>query len=176
MNLIYLSLGSNLGSREQHIKEAVQLIQNRIGGIEHVSRLYESEPWGFSSAYRFCNCCLSLRSSLAPIPLLDIFLEIEQALGRVREGVGYGDRVIDIDILFYGDIHLDHPRLTLPHPSMADRRFVLAPLAEIAPVLIHPLSGKSIAEMLEVCTDACEVIPMGSGNQDLFKRSSSQNI
>lgn len=176
MNLIYLSLGSNLGNRELYIKEAVQLIQDRVGGIEHVSRFYESEPWGFSSAYRFCNCCLSLRSSLAALPLLDVLLEIEQAMGRLREGVGYSDRVIDIDILFYGDIQLDHPRLTLPHPSMGDRRFVLTPLAEIAPQLLHPLSGKSIAEMLNECADASDVIPLGSGDQDLFKRSSSQNI
>ncbi len=162
MNLIYLSLGSNLGRREQHIEEALKLIQNRIGGIEHVSRIYESEAWGFSSAYRFCNCCLSLRSSLAPLPLLDLLLEIELALGRLREGMGYSDRVIDIDMLFHGDTQMDHPRLTLPHPSMGDRRFVLAPLAEIAPLLIHPLSGMSINEMLQLCTDESEVIPLGS--------------
>ncbi len=161
MNLIYLSLGSNLGSREQHIEEAIKLIQNRIGGIDHVSRFYESEPWGFSSAYRFCNCCLSLRSSLAPLSLLDILMEIELALGRLREGKGYSDRVIDIDILFYGDMQMNHPRLTLPHPSMGDRRFVLAPLAEIAPLLIHPLTGISITEMLHVCSDESEVIPLG---------------
>ena len=160
MNLIYLSLGSNLGRREQHIEEALKLIQNRIGEIEHVSRFYESEAWGFSSAYRFCNCCLSLRSSLAPLPLLDLLLEIELALGRLREGMGYSDRVIDIDMLFHGDIQMNHPRLTLPHPSMGDRRFVLAPLAEIAPLLIHPLTGISITEMLHVCTDESEVIPL----------------
>lgn len=162
MNLIYLSLGSNLGSREQHIEEAIKLIQNRIGGIGQVSRFYESEPWGFSSACRFCNCCLSLKSSLAPLPLLDILLEIELALGRLREGKGYSDRVIDIDILFYGDMQMNHPRLTLPHPSMGDRRFVLAPLVEIAPHLIHPLTGISITEMLDVCADESEVIPLGS--------------
>ena len=162
MNMIYLSLGSNLGHKQQHIEEALKLIQNRIGGIEHVSRFYESEAWGFSSAYRFCNCCLSLRSSLAPLPLLDLLLEIEQSLGRLREGMGYSDRVIDIDMLFHGDTQMDHPRLTLPHPSMGDRRFVLAPLAEIAPLLIHPLSGISITEMLKVCTDESEVIPLGS--------------
>jgi 2-amino-4-hydroxy-6-hydroxymethyldihydropteridine diphosphokinase len=162
MNLIYLSLGSNLGRREQHIEEALKLIQNRIGGIEHVSRFYESEAWGFSSAYRFCNCCLSLRSSLAPLPLLDLLLEIELALGRLREGMGYSDRVIDIDMLFHGDTQMDHPRLTLPHPSMGDRRFVLAPLAEIAPLLIHPLNGMSITEMLQLCNDESEVIPLGS--------------
>jgi len=162
MKLIYLSLGSNLGRREQYMDKALELIQSRIGGIEHVSRYYESEPWGFSSENRFCNCCLALRTSLAPLALLDLLLEIEQAMGRLREGVGYSDRVIDIDILFYGDSQLDNPRLTLPHPSMGDRRFVLAPLAEIAPLLIHPVYGLSITEMLQECSDESEVIPLGS--------------
>jgi 2-amino-4-hydroxy-6-hydroxymethyldihydropteridine diphosphokinase len=162
MKLIYLSLGSNLGRREQYMDKALEQIQSRIGGIEHVSRYYESEPWGFSSENRFCNCCLALRTSLAPLALLDLLLEIEQAMGRLREGVGYSDRVIDIDILFYGDSQLDNPRLTLPHPSMGDRRFVLAPLAEIAPLLIHPVYGLSITEMLQECSDESEVIPLGS--------------
>jgi 2-amino-4-hydroxy-6-hydroxymethyldihydropteridine diphosphokinase len=162
MKLIYLSLGSNLGRREQYMDKALEQIQSRIGGIEHVSRYYESEPWGFSSENRFCNCCLALRTSIAPLALLDLLLEIEQAMGRLREGVGYSDRVIDIDILFYGDSQLDNPRLTLPHPSMGDRRFVLAPLAEIAPLLIHPVYGLSITEMLQECSDESEVIPLGS--------------
>jgi len=162
MKHVYLSLGSNLGRREQYMDEALELIQSRIGGIEHVSRYYESEPWGFSSENRFCNCCLALQTSLAPLALLDLLLEIEQAMGRLREGVGYIDRVIDIDILFYGDSQLDNSRLTLPHPSMGDRRFVLVPLAEIAPLLIHPVYGLSITEMLQECRDESEVIPLGS--------------
>ena len=160
MNLIYLSLGSNLGHRKQHLDEAIKLIQSRIGGIERVSHYYESEPWGFSSAYRFCNCCLSLRTTMDPLQLMDLLLEIEQALGRQREDLGYSDRVIDIDMLLYGERRLDHPRLTLPHPSMGDRRFVLAPLAEIAPEVIHPVTGNSISKMLQVCADPSEVIPL----------------
>ena len=160
MNLIYLSLGSNLGRREQHIEEALKLIQSRIGGTENVSRLYESEPWGFSSVYRFCNCCLAIRTTIDPLLLMDLLLEIEQALGRSREGTGYSDRVIDIDMLLYGESRLDHPRLTVPHPSMGDRRFVLAPLAEIAPELIHPVTGSSISRMLQECADQSKVIPL----------------
>jgi 2-amino-4-hydroxy-6-hydroxymethyldihydropteridine diphosphokinase len=160
MNMIYLSLGSNLGRRQQHIEEALKLIQNRIGGIEHVSRFYESEPWGFSSAYNFCNCCLALRTTIDPLPLMDRLLEIEQEMGRLREGMGYSDRVIDIDMLFYGDKKMDHPRLILPHPSMGDRRFVLAPLAEIAPQLIHPVAGINITQMLQACTDQSDVVPL----------------
>lgn len=162
MNLIYLSLGSNLGQREQFLQEALKLIQNRIGGIESVSRYYESEAWGFSSAYSFFNCCLSLQTTIEPLPLMELLLEIEQEMGRLRQGMGYSDRVIDIDMLLYGDRQQDHPRLTLPHPSMGDRRFVLAPLAEIAPLLIHPVAGISITEMLQECADESEVIPLGS--------------
>lgn len=162
MNLIYLSLGSNLGQREQFLQEALKLIQNRIGGIESVSRYYESEAWGFSSAYSFYNCCLSLQTTLEPLPLMELLLEVEQEMGRLRQGMGYSDRVIDIDMLLYGDRQLDHPRLTLPHPSMGDRRFVLAPLAEIAPLLIHPVARISITEMLQECADKSEVVPLGS--------------
>lgn len=162
MNLIYLSLGSNLGQREQFLQEALKLIQNRIGGIESVSRYYESEAWGFSSENSFYNCCLSLQTTIEPLPLMDLLLEIEQEMGRLRQGMGYSDRLIDIDMLFYGDRQLDHPRLTLPHPSMGDRRFVLAPLTEIAPLLIHPVAGISITKMLQECADESEVIPLGS--------------
>lgn len=160
MNLIYLSLGSNLGRREQHLDEALKLIQSRIGTIEAISSYYESEPWGYTSENWFCNCCVSLRSNLQPLVLLDRVLAIEQEMGRERRGAGYGDRIIDIDLLLYEDNRLDHPRLSLPHPSMGDRRFVLIPLAEIAPELIHPVTRLSISKMLQECTDLTEVTPM----------------
>ena len=160
MNLIYLSLGSNLGSRLEYLDEAVKLIQSRIGGIDKVSRYYESEPWGFSSKNHFYNCCLSLFTSLDPVPLMDKLLEIEQDMGRIRIGAAYSDRVIDIDMLFYGDRQLDHPRLKLPHPSIGDRMFVLAPLAEIAPGFIHPVTGMNIREMLQACSDSNKVVPV----------------
>ena len=168
MKQIYISLGSNLGQRERYLDEAIKLIQNRIGGLERVSRYYESEPWGFSSENRFCNCCLALRSALDPLLLMDQLLEIEKEMGRTRAGVGYSDRMIDIDMLLYGDMQLDSPRLTLPHPSMGDRKFVLAPLAEIAPEAIHPLSRKSIAQMLQACTDHSVVIPLPQKKDGLF--------
>jgi len=160
MNLIYLSLGSNLGSREQHLEKALKLIQSRIGGFEAISSYYESEPWGYTSENWFCNCCVSLRSNLQPLVLLDRLLAIEKEMGRERRGAGYGDRIIDIDLLLYGDNRLDHPRLSLPHPSMGDRRFVLIPLAEIAPELIHPVTRLSISKMLQVCPDNTAVRPM----------------
>ena len=160
MKLTYLSLGSNLGQRDLHLEEAQKQIQRRIGRLERVSRFYESEPWGYSSANRFYNCCVSLQTNMEPLKLMKLLLDIEREMGRHRAGTGYSDRIIDIDLLFYGNIKLDHPDLTLPHPSMGDRRFVLAPLAEIAPDLIHPVTGLSIAEMLRVCADQSEVRPM----------------
>jgi 2-amino-4-hydroxy-6-hydroxymethyldihydropteridine diphosphokinase len=179
MDLIYLSLGTNLGRRELHLQEAVKLIQSRIGNPERVSRYYESEPWGFSSAHSFYNCCLSLKTTLAPLLLMDELLAIEKEMGRQREQMdekrgerAYSDRIIDIDLLFYGDHQVVHPSLTLPHPSLEDRRFVLLPLAEIAPDLIHPVTGMSVKLMLQQCKDKRVVVPV----QDLFKSSSSQNI
>lgn len=157
MNLAYLSLGSNLGQREQHLEAAMKLIQSRIGAAEKVSRIYESEPWGYSSENRFCNCCLSVWTSLDPLPLLDELLGIEKQLGRERGGTGYSDRIIDIDLLLFGDVRLDHPRLILPHPAIGNRRFVLVPLAGIAPELIHPVSGISIRQMLQQCDDPTKV-------------------
>lgn len=167
MNLIYLSLGSNLGRRERHLEDALELIQSRIGIIEKVSRYYESASWGYSSKNSFYNCCVALRTALLPLVLLDKLLEIEKVLGRIRENSkgqkrerAYSDRIIDIDLLLYGDYQMEHPRLILPHPSMGDRRFVLAPLAEIAPDLIHPLTGMSISSMLKECADQVKVTPV----------------
>lgn len=157
MNLVYLSLGSNLGRRKQHLDEAIKHIISRIGAAESVSRYYESEPWGYSSENRFCNCCLSVWTSLDPLPLLDELLGIEKQMGRERGGTGYSDRIIDIDLLLFGDIKLDHPRLILPHPAIGNRRFVLVPLAGIAPELIHPVTGISMSQMLQQCDDQSEV-------------------
>jgi len=164
MNLIYLSLGSNLGDRETHLNEAKKLIQARIAALEEVSGIYESGAWGYSSENLYYNCCVSLRTSLPPLRLMDTILEIEQEMGRQRRGTGYSDRVIDIDLLFYGDRKLDHSRLVVPHPAIGDRRFVLIPMAEIAPGLIHPVHGKTMAEMLRSCPDPSTVTPVVSGS------------
>lgn len=173
MKLIYLSLGSNLGRREHNLEKALDLIKERIGHPESLSRIYESEAWGFSSTSNFYNCCISLQSDLAPEQLLNRLLEIELEMGRRRQGRGYSDRIIDIDLLLYGDSCINTPGLTVPHPSMADRKFVLAPLAEIAAGVIHPLSGKNILSMLEDCADTSEPVPLP---HKFFSRSSSQNI
>ena len=160
MQIIYLSLGSNLGYREQHLEKALSLIQSRIGKVERISRFYESEPWGYTSENRFYNCCLSVKTGLEPLPLLDHMLGIEKGMGRERGGRAYSDRVIDIDLLLYGELQLNLPRLILPHPAMGERRFVLLPLAEIAPELLHPVSGETISQMLLQCTDQIEVVAL----------------
>jgi 2-amino-4-hydroxy-6-hydroxymethyldihydropteridine diphosphokinase len=175
--LIFLSLGSNLGSRETNILGALKLIQKQVGRLEKISRFYESEPWGFSSKNFFYNCCVSLRSSMPPLELMERLLDIEREMGRHREGRGYGDRLIDIDMLFYGDRQMDHPELKLPHPAMGDRRFVLAPLAEIASGIVHPVAGIPIAEMLLQCPDRTKVVALpDTRHQSFFNNSSSQNI
>ena len=158
MERIYLSLGSNLGRRKLNLERALTHIKQRAGRPESFSRIYESEAWGFNSSSNFYNCCISLRTELAPEHLLRCLLEIEQEMGRRREGRGYSDRVIG---------------LRVPHPSMADRKFVLAPLAEIAAHVVHPVSGKDILTMLEECTDPSEPIPLP---YKFFSRSWSQNI
>lgn len=153
MKLAYLSLGSNLGHRVRNLEGAIELIRHQAGEIEKISRYYESEPWGYSSENSFCNCCVSVRTTLDPLPLLDILLGIENQMGRLRAKGGYSDRIIDIDLLLLDDILLDHPRLTLPHPAMGKRRFVLVPLGEIASDLIHPVTGMSISKMMQKCDD-----------------------
>lgn len=173
MQHIFLSMGSNLGRREEHLERALDLIEERVGRPESLSRIYESRAWGFTSSSNFYNCCISLRTKLAPQPLMKHLLEIEQDMGRRREGRGYSDRIIDIDLLLYGDSCINTPGLTVPHPSMADRKFVLAPLAEIAATVVHPVSGMDIRSMLEECTDPSEPIPL---SYKFSRRSPSQNM
>jgi len=173
MKQIYLSLGSNLGHREQQLEKALELIQNRIGKLDKISRIYESEPWGYSSTRLFYNCCVSLQTDIAPLDLMEHLLEIEREMGRHREGGGYRDRIIDIDLLLYGDMCINSPDLVVPHPSMADRRFVLAPLSEIAARLVHPVSGATIREMLDACADLSELRAL---TYRFFSRSPSQNM
>jgi 2-amino-4-hydroxy-6-hydroxymethyldihydropteridine diphosphokinase len=163
---IYLSLGSNLGKRVNNLEEALRHIAEQVGSMGRVSGIYESEPWGFSSDHIFCNCCVSVQTNLEPLQVLDTILQIEKGMGRERSSPrkvedGYADRVIDIDLLLFEDMQYDHPRLVLPHPALADRRFVLVPLNEIAPRLVHPALGISIHRMLDLCTDPGVVWPIG---------------
>ena len=153
----YLSLGSNLGDREDNLHRARSSVIERIGPQLSVSGIYETGPWGYDSTHLYLNCCLGVMSAMEPLQVMDELLAIEAEMGRKREAGGYRDRTIDIDLLVYGQMILDHPRLVLPHPAMAQRRFVLVPFNEIAPDLPHPVTGVTVKDMLHRCQDSSMV-------------------
>ncbi len=132
---LYLSLGSNLGDREDMLRRAITLIEERVGAVQRVSSFIETEPWGFESEHPFLNAAVMVRTTLSPIECLDATQQIERELGRKKKSKGgkYHDRPIDIDLLLYGDLKLSTPRLTIPHPHMYERDFVMIPLREILP-------------------------------------------
>ena len=136
MTLVYVGLGANLGYREAAIRRAVELL-----GAQRVSTLRETEPWGYADQPRFVNAVAELETEEAPRVLLERLLAIERELGRVRDGPRYGPRTIDLDLLLYGELELDEPGLTVPHPRLHEREFVLEPLAELAPGLVVPGRG-----------------------------------
>lgn len=146
MPKLYLSLGSNEGDREQLLRSAIDAIGQLIGPVDGISPLVETEPWGFESPHPFVNAALSVETSLPAMDVLERTQSIERQLGRRRKSIAgrYEDRPIDIDLLLYGDLVLTSERLTLPHPLLSERLFVLEPLAEIAPQILHPTLGKTI--------------------------------
>ncbi len=158
MQTSYLLLGSNLGDKEAHLHSACGLINCRAGRISDHSSIYLTEPWGFDSTDVFLNQAIKIETNLKPGELLAVALNIESQLGRRRNGSsGYSSRVIDIDILFYGNQIIRTESLTLPHPQLHNRRFALMPLWEIAPDLIHPVFFKSIFQLLNECNDKLDV-------------------
>ena len=148
-HLVYLSLGTNLGNKEENLRTAMTLIEEQVGTITSQSALYASAPWGFDSENTFLNNAISVETSLTPEELLSTTQRIEHTLGRTHKSVDgqYSDRLIDIDILLYDDVVMHTPSLILPHPLMHRRLFVLEPLSEIAPTMIHPLLQKEIATL-----------------------------
>ena len=153
---VYLLLGSNLGDRLQVMRTASELIDMQIGSIVSASSIYETAPWGVLDQPSFLNQVLEVETEMAPEEVLRIILDIEHELGRVRYE-RWGARVIDIDILYFGNLMLDTARLTIPHPRLHERRFTLAPLAEIAPNFIHPVLNKSTEQLMAECTDTSVV-------------------
>lgn len=133
MHTVYLSLGSNLGDREATMRRAIGLLNERAGSVDRQSSFIETEPWGFESTNKFLNMCVRLLTTLSPEQLLMATKQIERELGRTQKSVNgqYHDRPIDIDILMYDDLQLSTPDLTLPHPHMQEREFVMKPLREI---------------------------------------------
>ncbi|MGA2415657.1 MAG: 2-amino-4-hydroxy-6-hydroxymethyldihydropteridine diphosphokinase [Candidatus Sulfotelmatobacter sp.] len=152
---VYLSLGSNLGDREAQLREAIARL-NHIGRVLQVSSLYETEPVEFADQPWFLNLAVELETRNTPARAISAILQIEQDMGR-RHLQHKGPRGIDIDILLFGDHIIDSPQLTIPHPAMQERRFVLEPLAEIAPDLQHPLLKKTIQELRDELPPGQEV-------------------
>ncbi|HAH24690.1 MAG TPA: 2-amino-4-hydroxy-6-hydroxymethyldihydropteridine diphosphokinase [Prolixibacteraceae bacterium] len=154
---LYLLLGGNLGDKRQVFLEATALLEEQVGRITQQSHIYETEPWGFESTDMFWNQVLELSVSISPEEVLERTQQIEQQLGRTRKAQQYDSRIIDIDILFYGDQIISTENLTIPHPRIQERKFVLVPLNEIAPELTHPVLQKSVGQLLLDCTDQLRV-------------------
>lgn len=148
----YIALGSNQGNRLDYLQKAVDAIFSEIGSVTAISNLYETPSWGFDGN-DFLNACLSVDTYYPAEKVLQKLLDIETRYGRKRQADGYANRTLDLDVLFYGQQHLKTARLTLPHPHIAKRRFVLQPLADIAADLIHPDANKSIKSLLNTTSD-----------------------
>lgn len=156
MSLAFLILGGNRGNRTEIFSGAIKLLTSEIGVITATSSCYESESWGFESE-NFLNQVIAIETSFPPHQLLERLLQIEAQLGRTRHGSGYEARTLDIDLLYYDDQLISTADLVVPHPRIAMRRFVLVPLAEIAPNLTDPVTGMTVGELLQRCTDPSKV-------------------
>lgn len=142
---VYIALGSNLGNKRRNLVTAAALLAERAGEVGAISSFYETEPWGFESEHSFLNAALMLETTLAPLDLLRITQEVERELGRTAKTDSvYHDRLIDIDLLLYGEEVINQPGLQIPHPLMHRRAFVMTPMAEIAPEVVHPVLGKTM--------------------------------
>ena len=150
-------LGGNIGNRVDYLCRSVDLLRRETGKVLGMSAIYESEPWGFEHSDWFLNRAVVLKTNLSPHELLKSIQRIEQAMGRIRLGNTYQARTMDIDILFYGDLVIETPELSIPHPRIAGRMFVLKPMAELAPDLMHPVLHRTMRDLAEHCPDKSKV-------------------
>jgi len=151
-HIVYLALGTNLGDRPANLKQAIAALTPQLE-VKAKSQVYETPPWGFEDQPKFLNQVIKANTYLDPEQLLKHLKRLEVALGR-KESFPNGPRLIDMDILFYDDLVMEKPSLVLPHPRLHERGFVLLPLLEIAPNLVHPVRKQSVREMAEMCNMA----------------------
>ena len=155
----YLGLGSNLGERDEHLREGVHLLCNSLKLIR-LSSVYETEPWGYTDQPPFLNLVCEIETDKTSHEVLETAKKVERRVGR-SPTFRYGPRVLDIDLLFYGDLVISTASLTVPHPGIAERAFVLVPLAEIASTQVHPVLGLSVGELLAQAPGVDGVRPWG---------------
>jgi 2-amino-4-hydroxy-6-hydroxymethyldihydropteridine diphosphokinase len=160
MNLAYLLIGGNLGNREKNLDTARLLVEKKIGKIINASSIYQTASWGITGQPDFLNQVLIVETKLTPAKTLQQILSIENDMGRIRTQKN-ASRIIDIDILFFNDEVIHLPGLTIPHPEIANRRFVLVPLLELAPNFVHPVLKRTIQALLSTSKDTLEVNPLG---------------
>lgn len=155
---VYLLLGSNIGNRELILHSAIDEIDSELGKVGDVSSYYETASWGYKDDHMYLNLVVKITTTMTPKSLLRIIHQIEKKFGRIRsKSDQYEARTLDIDILFYNDLILQQPALSIPHSHLHERKFTLIPLAEIAPSFIHPLLEKSVSQLLFECRDKSEV-------------------
>jgi 2-amino-4-hydroxy-6-hydroxymethyldihydropteridine diphosphokinase len=157
MKQVFLSLGSNVGNRVGHIRQAIALLEGAGIEVRRVSSFYQTEPVDFLPQRWFVNCVAEVGTDLMPLRLLKTLQSVERTLGR-RPGIPRGPRPIDIDILLYENVVVRSRALTIPHPGLSERRFVLIPLRELAAHLRHPVTQRTVLEMLRDAPDASQVI------------------
>jgi 2-amino-4-hydroxy-6-hydroxymethyldihydropteridine diphosphokinase len=160
LTTVFLGLGSNLGDRQKSLTDAIALISD-LGELTDLSRIYESRSWGYEDPRPYLNMCCTIQTELSAEELHGSTLAIEKSLGREgakrKKGEPYRSRTIDIDILFYGSDILETDTLSIPHPQLHLRKFVLQPLTDINPNFVHPVIGQTVGRLKELCQDNTEL-------------------
>lgn len=150
---VYLGIGSNIGDSKMHLQNCVEALNLNIGNVSHVSSVYETKAWGNQNQANFFNQVVQISTDILPFELLKKIKELEIVLGRTKTEK-WGPRVVDIDILLFSNFHFTAANLQIPHTFLQERRFVLVPLLEINPALIHPILMKNVGKLLEECKDS----------------------